>query len=308
MKWLLFGILIVILLAIDLFVVNKKAHAIKFKESLIWSGIWIAISCLFGAWIYIEYGNDAGNTWFSAYVIEKSLSMDNLFVMLLIFQYFVTPAELQHTCLFWGIIGVIILRGIFILLGAAIVTLFHPVLYIFGIILIYSAVKIIIASDEDSKIEKNKVVLFFEKHFNVIPAYMGKKFFIKKKYTGWNKDKYYATTLFVTLLMIETTDLIFAVDSIPAAFGITTDPFILYTSNIFAVLGLRSLYFVLANLVNKLWALKYGISLVLAFVGIKMCFDWLFTVSTSASLLIVLSVLLLSGLISVFTRNLKVVY
>ncbi len=307
MEWTIFLVIIVALLLLDLLVINRKDHAFSFKEALWWSVVWIGISCLFGGWMYYHHGHDAGNLWFTAYVIEKSLSVDNLFVMYLIFGYFATPAKYQHVCLFWGIVGAIILRAIFIIGGATLINLFHPLLYVFAIILIVSALKLIFSKNDDTPdIHENRVVKFFKKHFNVIAGYEGHKFFVKKDYDHNGRYKWYATTLFIALLMIETTDVVFATDSIPAAFGVTTDTFILYTSNIFAVLGLRALYFVLASAVEKLWALKYGITIVLLFIGIKMLLpvanyideSWHLEIPTLISLLVVLTLLLGSIVIS----------
>lgn len=298
--WIVFAIIIVICLATDLFIFNRKAHIISLKESLIWSGIWISAAILYGISVYHFEGTEQGNQWFTAYVIEKSLSVDNLFVIYLIFQYFATPAQYQHRILFWGILGAIVFRGIFIFLGATVVAMFHPILYVFGVILVWSAVKIMLAKDEETQIKENVIVRFFKRHFPVQPSYVGTKFFTRKKIAQCQKFHYktYATLSFIVLLMIETTDIIFAVDSIPAAFGITTNVYVLYTSNIFAVLGLRALYFVLENAVDKLWLLKFGIAIVLAFIGLKMCFDWLVEVPTNVSLIFVLGIIFLSGFAS----------
>lgn len=318
MKWIIFLVIIIVLLLVDLLVINKKDHAFSFKEAAWWSVVWIGISCLFGGWMYWEYGHDVGNLWFTAYVLEKSLSVDNLFVMYLIFGYFATPDKYQHVCLFWGIIGAIVLRAIFIIGGATLISLFHPLLYVFAVILIISAIKLLLSSgDDEQTIHENKVVKFFKKHFNVIAGYEGHKFFVKKDYDHNGKFKWYATALFITLLMIETTDVVFATDSIPAAFGVTTNTFILYTSNIFAVLGLRALYFVLASAVEKLWALKYGITIVLLFIGVKMLLPavhyinsaWHFEIPTVISLLVILGLILGSIIISfVKPRNFNTVY
>ena len=299
MSWIIFAIIIVVMLGVDLYIITTHPHVLGFKEAVRQSLIWIGIAVMFGIGVYFYKGVDAGNMWFSAYVIEKSLSMDNLFVMYLIFQYFQTPQEYQQECLFWGILGAMILRATFIFLGATLVAMFHPILYIFGVVLIWSAYKLVFNNEEEASIKENKVVLFFMKHFPVEGMYFGNKFFLK---VITDKVRISATLLFITLLMIETTDIIFAIDSIPAAFGITTDTFILYTSNILAVLGLRALYFVMASLVNKLWALKYGIAIVLAFVGVKMCIDHFVEIPTIVSLIIVLSVLLISGLLSTIKK------
>lgn len=292
MKWILFLIFVVILLAFDLGVFNRKEHTFSFKEALGWSGVWVAISCLFGGFVFWEYGADLGNQWFTAYVLEKSLSVDNLFVMSLVFTFFATPSQLQHRCLFWGIVGAIIFRGIFILLGVGIVSSFHWILYIFGIILIYSAFKMVFSGEDSNEIHENKVVIWFKKHFRVHPDYEHTKFFIKKE------NKWYASMLFITLIMIETTDIVFAVDSIPAALGVCNNAFILYTSNIMAILGLRALYFVLLSVMDKFWLLKYGIALVLAFIGFKMLVDCWVEISSNTSLFVTLGLLTTSILLS----------
>lgn len=255
------------------------------KESV----FYILISIIFGGLIYALCGTNAGNEWFTAYIIEKSLSVDNLFVMYLIFSYFQTPEALQHKCLFWGIIGVLVLRGICIIGGVSLLNAFHWLIYPLGALLLYSGVKIYFTGDNDSEeIHENKIVKFFRNHFSVIDKYIDNKFF----YQGS------ATVLFIVLLMIETTDIIFAMDSIPAALCISKNAFVLYTSNIFAVLGLRALYFVLASVVDKFWALKYGISIVLSFIGIKMFVSGFYEISTSLSLILTLITLTVSVVVS----------
>lgn len=300
LHWIFF-IVVPLCLFIDLFIVNRKAHEINFKESLIWSFIWIAVAIGYGIFVMQTDGVEKGNLWFTAYVIEKTLSVDNLFVIYIIFQYFDTPPHLHHRILFWGIIGAIVFRGIFIVIGASIVALFHPILYVFGAILIYTAIKILFTPEKDPDIKENAIVKFFSNNFRVIRRYEGTSFFITKRHKCKGKRpsvKYFATLSFIVLLMIETTDIIFAIDSIPAAFGVTSDIYILYTSNIFAVLGLRALYFVLQNAIEKLWALKYGVGLILGFIGVKMVFEWLFIIPSNISLIVVLSLLSLSLLFS----------
>lgn len=255
------------------------------KESV----FYILISIIFGCIIYAICGVNSGNEWFTAYIIEKSLSVDNLFVMYLIFSYFKTPNNLQHKCLFWGIIGVLILRGICIFGGVTLLNAFHWLIYPLGALLLYSGIKIYFTGSEDEEeIHENRVVKFFRNHFKVTDQYVGDKFFAEKS----------ATVLFIVLLMIETTDIIFAMDSIPAALCISKNAFILYTSNIFAVLGLRALYFVLASVVDKFWALKYGISVVLSFIGIKMLISGFYEISTNLSLILTLLALTLSVIVS----------
>lgn len=298
MNWILFLVFIAGMLALDLGVFNRKDHEFSFKESALWSLFWIALSCAFGAfYIYPMYGSDLTNQWFTAYVLEKSLSVDNLFVISLIFLYFQTPAKYQHRALFWGIIGAIVLRAVFILLGAAAVAQFDWILYIFGLFLLYSGIKLMFVDDADEDIHENKVVLWFKRNFKMYPGYKGHDFVTRVD------GKLAFTLLFVVLLMIETTDIIFAVDSIPAAFGVSKNPFILYTSNIMAVLGLRALYFVLLSLIDKFWLLKYGIALVLAFIGAKMLIHIFYVVPSGISLYVTLGTLFLSGVLSVLIKK-----
>ena len=292
MQWILFLLFVSVLLAIDLGVFNKKEHTFSFKEAVLWSIVWISISVIFGIFIYLEYGADLGAQWFTAYVLEKSLSFDNLFVISLIFAFFATPTSLQHRCLFWGIVGAIVLRGIFIVGGIQLVSSFSWILYIFGVFLVYSGIKIIFSDEDNPEVQENKVVKWFRNHFAVHAGYEHTKFFIKKD------GKIYATVLFIALIMIETTDILFAVDSIPAGLGVTKNAFILYSSNIMAVLGLRALYFVLLAVIEKFWLMKYGIGLVLGFIGIKMLGEHFVQISSAVSLIITLSILTMSIFIS----------
>ncbi len=290
--WIGFFVFVAVLLALDLGVFNRKDHVFSFKEALGQSAVWITISCIFGGWVWYQFGPELGSQWFTAYVLEKSLSVDNLFVISLIFTFFATPAKYQHRALFWGIIGAIVFRGIFILGGVAIVTHFKWILYLFGAFLIYSGGKIIFTNEEEAEIKENGIVKWFKKHFNIYPDYFGHDFFIYST----TYFKRVPTLLFIVLLMIETTDIIFAVDSIPAALGVSKDAFILYSSNIMAVLGLRALYFVLLSIMDKFWLLKYGIGIVLAFIGVKMLGEHWIHISSNLSLFITLG--LLSGSIA----------
>lgn len=258
------------------------------KKAIIESVFYILISIIFGTAVFVIFGHNAGYEWFSAYIVEKSLSVDNLFAMYLIFNHFNTPKEYQHHCLFWGIIGVLILRGIFIFSGVALLNMFHWLIYPLGLLLICSGIKIYLSSDEETEIHENKVVIFFKKHFKTLDGYCGRCFFCDGR----------ATVLFIVLLMIETTDIVFAMDSIPASLGISKNPFVIYTSNIFALLGLRALYFVLAEVVEKFWALKYGISIVLSFIGLKMVCSSIIFIPTSFSLIFTAIIIVLSMIIS----------
>jgi tellurite resistance protein TerC len=263
--WIGFNLFICFLLFIDLKIFNRKPHEISIRESLIWSGIWIGISLLFNIGVFVWYGHESALQFFTGYLIEKSLSIDNLFVFLLLFSYFKVPPRYQHKVLFWGILGALVMRGLLIFLGAALVARFHWILYIFGLFLVVTGIKMAFQKEEkEVHPERNIVVRFFKKLFPVTAGYHEEKFFVK---TG---GKRYGTLLIIVLIVVETTDLLFAVDSIPAIFAITQDSFIIYTSNVFAILGLRSLYFALAGMMDLFYYLRHGLSLVLTFIGIKM--------------------------------------
>lgn len=263
--WIGFNLFILLLLIVDLKVFNRKPHEISIKESLVWSGVWIAISLLFNIGIFFWYGHGAALQFLTGYLIEKSLSIDNLFVFLLLFSYFKVPARYQHKVLYWGILGALVMRGLLIFLGATLIARFHWALYIFGIFLVVTGVKMALQKEEkEIHPERNLMVRFFKKFFLVTTGYHEEKFFIK---TGGRR---YATLLVIVLIVVETTDLLFAVDSIPAIFAITQDSFIIYTSNVFAILGLRSLYFALAGMMHMFYYLRHGLSVVLTFIGFKM--------------------------------------
>jgi TerC family integral membrane protein len=274
------------LLILDLVVFSKRPHEISIKESLLWSAFWIGLSLLFNLGVYYFLGYDFALQFLTGYLIEKSLSVDNLFVFLLIFSYFKVPAKYQHGVLFWGIIGALILRGLMIIVGVSLIREFHWILYLFGIFLVYTGIKMAVQKNEaEVHPEKNIVVRFFRKLFKVTPGYHGEKFFVKTE-----KGRY-ATLLFVVLIVIETTDLAFATDSIPAVFAISQDPFIVFTSNVFAILGLRSLYFALAGLMDLFYYLKIGLSVVLTFIGAKMVVMDVFPIPIGIALGIVALVL-----------------
>jgi tellurite resistance protein TerC len=263
--WVGFNIFIIFLLILDLKIFNRKPHEISIRESLIWSGIWIFISLLFNIAVFLLYGRPAALQFLTGYLIEKSLSVDNLFVFLLLFSYFKVPPRYQHKVLFWGILGALIMRGILIFLGATLVARFNWILYIFGLFLVVTGIKMAFQKKEtEVHPDRNIIVRLFKRIFPVTPGFHEEKFFIKRD------GKKYATLLFIVLIVIETTDLLFAVDSIPAIFAITQDSFIIYTSNVFAILGLRSLYFALAGIMDLFYYLRHGLSAVLIFVGLKM--------------------------------------
>jgi tellurite resistance protein TerC len=259
-----FGLFILLMLALDLGVLNRKAHAVKYREAAVWSIVWVILAMLFAGWVFWSSGSLAGKEFIAGYLIELSLSVDNLFVFLLIFSYFKVPAKYQHRVLFWGVLGALVMRITMIGLGAALIQRFHWIIYIFGVFLIYTGVKMLRQDETDVSPEDNPIVRFVTRHIPVTRHYEGEKFFTV---AGGRKT---GTLLLLVLVIVEISDLVFAVDSIPAIFGITTNTFIVYTSNVFAILGLRSLYFLLAGVVEKFHYLKVGLSVVLAFVGVKM--------------------------------------
>lgn len=262
--WSGFATIIAIMLALDLGVFNRKAHAIKPKEALLTSLLWIAVSLAFNAAIFYTQGTTKGLEFLTGYLIEKSLSVDNIFVFVVIFTYFHTAGELQHKVLFWGILGALIMRGILIAVGSVLIHQFEWIIYVFGAFLIFTAFRLATQNESGVHPEKNPVVNLFRKILPITKGYEGAKFFLR------TRGKLVATPLVIVLIVIETTDLVFALDSIPAIFAITTDPFIVYTSNVFAILGLRALYFLLAGAMGTFRYLKIGLSLVLGFVGVKM--------------------------------------
>ncbi|MDP9190627.1 MAG: TerC family protein [Acidobacteriota bacterium] len=267
--WIIFSIFVLGMLALDLGVFNRKAHEVRFKEALIWSIVWVALSMVFNWWIYHEFGSQKALEFLTGYLIEKALSVDNIFVFVVLFASFAVPKIYQHRVLFWGVIGAIVMRAIFIGLGAALVARFHWIMYVFGAILIFTGFKLMAEGDAEPHPEKNPIYKFARRLMPATPEYHGKQFTVIKD------GRRYATPLLLVLIAIEATDVVFAVDSIPAIFAITTDPFIVYTSNIFAILGLRAMYFLLAGVIDKFHYLKYGLAMVLLFVGVKMVIaDW----------------------------------
>lgn len=293
--WIAFNLFVLFLLALDLGVFNRKNHVIGVKEALSWSAFWITLSLVFGAGVYYFRGVQSGGDFMTAYLLEKSLSVDNLFVMLLIFNYFKIPPKYQHKVLFWGILGALIMRGSLILVGAALIHRFEWILYLFGAFLIYTGVKMLF-DDGEAEIDpdSNPLVKGFKKLMPVTRDFHGSHFFILEQ------GKRHATPLFIALLVVELSDLIFAVDSIPAVFAVTQDPFIVYTSNVLAILGLRSLYFALAAIIDTFHYLKYGLAVVLTLIGLKMLAkEFLHDVPSWVTLSMVLGALGLSILASI---------
>lgn len=286
--WIGFSAFVLIMLFLDLHVFHRKTHEIKIKEAIIWSIVWISLALVFNYGIYLWFGEQKAMEFLTAYVIEKSLSVDNLFVFIMIFSYFNIDTKYQHKILFWGILGALILRIIFIIAGIQLIQNFHWIIYVFGAFLIYTGIKIPFEKNQKIEPDKNPLVRLFKRFMPVTNEFYGDKFFIKIN------AKTFATPLFITLLVIEFSDLIFAVDSIPAVLAISSDTFIVYTSNVFAILGLRALYFALAGIVKYFRYLKFGLAAILVFVGAKMCFSGLYKFPISWSLFTILSLLAIS--------------
>jgi tellurite resistance protein TerC len=287
--WIGFNAFVLAMLAIDLFVFHKKAHEVRTAEAAAWSALWIALALLFGAGVYSFIGRDAGLQYFAGYLIEKALSVDNIFVFVLIFGFFRVPARFQHRVLFWGILGALVMRGGMIAAGAYLIQHFHWVVYVFGAFLVFTGIRMATRNEHDVDAESNPAVRLIRRFVPVSSAYHGQKFFVREQVA--NRPRLIATPLFVVLALVETTDLIFAVDSIPAVFAITQDPFIVYSSNVFAILGLRALYFLLAEVIQRFHYLNIGLSAVLVFVGLKMLVADLYKVPIGASLGVIVLVL-----------------
>ncbi len=294
-----FNILVLAMLALDLGIFHRKDHKITVKEGLIWSAIWILVAFLFNFLIYFWLGDAKALQFFTGYLIERSLSIDNIFVFLLIFTYFGVPDKYQYKILFWGIIGALVMRGIFIGAGTLLIAKFHWLIYVFGVFLVYTGIKMGLAEDQKIEPEKNPVLKFVRRFLPLTDNYGSGHFFIK------NAGKIVGTPMFVVLIVVETTDVVFAVDSIPAIFAITLDPFIIYTSNVFAILGLRALYFAVAGLMDIFYYLKYGLSAILAFVGIKMLISGLYKMPDLLALGVIAFLLTISIVVSIIRPHEK---
>ena len=292
LMWLVFGVVVLVMLVIDLRVFHKLAHEVRLREAVVWSIIWILVSLGFGVGIYFELGAEPAVKFFTGYLIEKALSMDNLFVFLVIFSYFGVPSEYQHNVLFWGILGALVFRAIFIAAGVTLIQTLAWSIYVLGAFLIFTGIKLVMAKDKAFHPEKNITIRIFRRFFPLVSEYHGSSFFVRVG--GVLK----ATPLLVTLIVVETTDVVFATDSIPAILGITTDPFLVYSSNIFAILGLRALYFVLAGIMSMFRFLHYGLALILVFVGAKMLLGELLHMHVMLELAVVVSILVISVLVS----------
>jgi tellurite resistance protein TerC len=285
------------MLALDLGVFHRKSHEVSVREALTWTAIWVFLALLFNVIIYFWKGQQLALEFFTGYLVEKALSIDNIFVFIMIFTYFQIPTKYQHKVLFWGIIGALIMRVIFIFAGIALLERFHFTIYIFGALLIFTGFKMFNHSNASIDPAKNPVLKFFKKLMPVTQTLQEDKFFVKID------GRRFATPLFLVLILIETTDLIFAVDSIPAILAITQDQFIVYTSNVFAILGLRSLYFALAGIVHRFWLLSYGLAIVLVFVGIKMISVDFYKIPIEWSLVFITTVITGSILLSLKIRK-----
>ncbi len=262
--WIGFTVFVLAMLVLDLGVFHRQAHSVKLKEAAIWSAVWIGISLLFGIGVYHYFGGELALQYYTGYVIEKALSVDNVFVILVVMGFFAVPPRYQHKVLFWGILGALVMRAVFIFAGAALIQRFHWVMYVFGAVLVLTAVKLFLSKEEEVHPDRNLVFRAFKRLVPSVNEYREGKFRVKEN------GRWMATPLLLVLVTIEATDLVFAVDSIPAIFAVSLDPFIVYTSNIFAILGLRSLFFLLAGVMGKFHYLKLGLSAVLMFVGLKM--------------------------------------
>ena len=291
--WVIFSVFVLGMLALDLGVFNRKAHEVRVREALTWSFVWVALSMIFNSWIYYEFGKQKALEFLTGYLIEKALSVDNIFVFVILFASFAVPKIYQHRVLFWGVLGAIFMRAVFIGLGAALVARFHWIMYVFGAILIFTGIKLMKEGEAEPHPEKNPLYKLARRMMPAVPEYHGKSFTIIKD------GRRFATPLLLVLIAIEATDVVFAVDSIPAIFAISTDPFIVYTSNIFAILGLRAMYFLLAGVIDKFHYLKYGLALVLLFVGIKMVVADFYKVSIGMSLGVIAGLLTVAVLASV---------
>jgi len=285
--WILFNVFVIVMLALDLGVFNRRVHTVTFREALGWSAAWILLAASFAVLVYFWHGRGATLDFVTGYLIEQSLSVDNLFVFLLIFRYFRVPAQHQHKVLSWGIMGALAMRAIFILLGVSLIHRFAWITYVFGVFLVYTGIQLFRHKEMQVNPEGNLLIRAFRRWVPVTPDFVEGKFLVRRK-------GLYATPLLIVLLVVETTDLLFAVDSIPAVLAITTDPFIVYTSNVFAILGLRSMYFALAGMMEAFHYLHYGLSVILVFIGAKMLLAEFYPIGTHVALAVVIGVLAIS--------------
>jgi tellurite resistance protein TerC len=286
--WIVFNVFVLAMLALDLGVFHRKSHEVSVKEALTWTAVWMTLAMCFNLFVYYFFDKEKALEFFTGYLIEKSLSVDNIFVIILIFSYFKVPSAYQHKVLFWGILGALVMRVIFILTGVELIHRFHWLIYIFGGFLVITGIRMLTSGDIKIDPEKNPLIKLARRIMPITPSFEGDRFFVKRDGKNW------ATPLFLVVLLIETTDLIFAVDSIPAILAISDDSFIVYTSNVFAILGLRSLYFALAGIEKYFRYLKYGLSAILVFVGIKMCMADVFKIPTEISIIVIIFTLVIA--------------
>jgi tellurite resistance protein TerC len=284
--WVVFNLGVLGMLALDLGVFHRKAHEVSLREATIWSVVWVSLALLFNLFVYFWRGEQAGLEFLTGYLIEKSLSVDNIFVFALLFSYFAVPAKYQHRVLFWGILGALLMRGILIAVGAQLIAEFHWIIYLFGAFLVITGIKMALLGDQKLEPERNPVVRLVRRLIPITSEYRGQQFLVREADAS-GRLRWFATPLFLVLVMVETTDLVFAVDSIPAIFAVTLDPFIVYTSNVFAILGLRSLYFLLAGVMDRFVYLKPGLAAVLVFVGAKMLLVDVYKVPIGISLAVI---------------------
>lgn len=297
LAWLGFNLFVLLMLALDLGVFHRKVHVISFKEALSWSVFWIILALIFSVGLYTWRGEQAGTEFLTGYLIEKSLSVDNIFVFLTIFAYFKIPLIYQHKVLFFGILGALLMRVVFIFAGVALIQKFHWTIYVFGIFLIFTAIKILWSHGKEVDLEKTMVIRVFRRIIPVSSTLRGGQFFVREN------GKWLATPLFITLIIVEISDLLFAIDSIPAILAITSDTFIVYTSNVFAILGLRSLYFALAGAIEKFIYLHYGLAAILAFVGTKMLLADIYKIPVNWALGVIAILLAASIVASLLARR-----
>jgi tellurite resistance protein TerC len=290
--WVLFNLFVLAMLAADLWVFHRPGHTVKFREALAWSIGWVLLAIAFAALVYFWHGRQTAVEFTTGYIIELSLSVDNLFIFLLIFRYFRVPSDYQHKVLFWGIVGALVMRGVFIVVGIGLIRQFHWIIFVFGAFLVYSGIRLLGEKEAGIDPEKNPAVRLFRRLIPVTADYEGDKFLVRR-------PKLHATPLLVVLVLVEVTDLLFATDSIPAVLAITLKPFVVYTSNVFAILGLRSLYFVLAGMMDVFHYLHYGLAVVLIFIGGKMLASDYYEIPTVWALAAVGGVLLISMVASV---------
>ena len=295
--WVGFNIFVLAMLALDLGVFHRKAHALSLKEASIWSVVWITLAMVFNAGLYLFAGPEPALQFFTGYLIEKSLSVDNIFIFLLLFTFFKVPAAYQHRVLYWGILGALIMRGTLIAVGVALIESFHWIIYLFGAFLIFTGIRMGFHKEIEVHPENDLLLKFIRRFVPVTENYEHDRFFVRRA------GQVMVTPLLLVLLVIDTTDLIFAVDSIPAVFAVTRDPFLVYTSNIFAILGLRSLYFVFAGIMEKFYYLKLGLSVILTFVGVKMVLADVFSLPTALSLVVIAVVLTIAIVASIVRRR-----